>query len=104
MPGGWNNRRSRFSIWPAAWQTGPSAPIYTDIARDGLLQGPNIDSTVALSRAIPVPVIASGGVTTLDDVATLASAGLYGCIIGRALYEGRIDLAAALELAGKEAH
>jgi phosphoribosylformimino-5-aminoimidazole carboxamide ribotide isomerase len=79
--------------WPLA------ALIYTDISRDGMLEGPNVEATAELVAAVKVPVIASGGVTTLDDVARLARHGLYACIIGRALYEGRIDLPAALALA-----
>ncbi len=73
------------------------AIIYTDISKDGMLQGPNVEATVELARdAHPIPVIASGGITTLDDVACLAEAGIDGCIIGRALYEGRIDLHEAI--------
>jgi len=67
--------------------------------RDGMLEGPNVEATAELASAVGAPVIASGGVTTLDDVARLARCGLAGCIIGRALYEGRIDLAAAVALA-----
>jgi phosphoribosylformimino-5-aminoimidazole carboxamide ribotide isomerase len=78
---------------------GAAAIIYTDISRDGMLEGPNVEATAELAAAVAVPVIASGGVTTLDDVGRLARRGLYGCIIGRALYEGRIDLAAAVALA-----
>jgi phosphoribosylformimino-5-aminoimidazole carboxamide ribotide isomerase len=79
--------------WPLA------ALVYTDIHRDGMLAGPNVEATAALARAVPgVPVIASGGVTTLGDIERLARAGLPGCIVGRALYEGRLDLAAALAL------
>jgi phosphoribosylformimino-5-aminoimidazole carboxamide ribotide isomerase len=76
--------------WPLA------AIIYTDISRDGMLEGPNVEATAELACAVAVPVIASGGVTTLEDVARLAQHQLYGCIIGRALYEGRIDLRAAI--------
>jgi phosphoribosylformimino-5-aminoimidazole carboxamide ribotide isomerase len=87
----------RCAAWPLA------AIVYTDIARDGMLKGPNVEATAELAAAVPVPVVASGGVTTLDDVARLARHGLAGCIIGRALYEGRLDLAAAITLARKEA-
>ncbi len=80
------------AAWPLA------ALIYTDISRDGMLEGPNVEATVELAAAVSLPVIASGGVTTLEDVARLAWRGLFGCIIGRALYEGRIDLAAAIAL------
>jgi phosphoribosylformimino-5-aminoimidazole carboxamide ribotide isomerase len=82
--------------WPLA------ALIYTDISRDGMLKGPNVEATAELAQAVRVPVIASGGVTTLDDVARLARVGVAGCVIGRALYEGRLDLAAAVTLARKE--
>src|SRR5262249_46334163 len=64
------------------------ALIYTDISRDGMLAGPNFDALAELAAAVPIPVIASGGITTLDDVCRLAQFGLAGCIIGRALYEG----------------
>jgi phosphoribosylformimino-5-aminoimidazole carboxamide ribotide isomerase len=83
--------------WPVA------AIIYTDISRDGMLQGPNVEATAGLAAAVSVPVIASGGVTTLEDIVALARRGLSGCIIGRALYEGRLDLSMAIALAGKEA-
>jgi phosphoribosylformimino-5-aminoimidazole carboxamide ribotide isomerase len=81
------------AVWPLA------ALIYTDISRDGMLAGPNIEATAEIAAAVEAPVIASGGVTTLDDVAALARRGLHGCIIGRALYEGRLDLAAVIALA-----
>jgi phosphoribosylformimino-5-aminoimidazole carboxamide ribotide isomerase len=87
----------RCADWPLA------ALIYTDISRDGMLEGPNVEATAQLARAVPLPVIASGGVTTVEDVARLARHRLAGCIIGRALYEGRIDLAQAVATARKEA-
>lgn len=88
----------RCADWP------PAAIIFTDIGRDGMMGGPSVEATAELARAVPtVPVIASGGVTTLDDVARLARAGLAGCIVGRSLYEGRIDLAGAIAVARKEA-
>ncbi len=79
---------------------GAAAVIYTDISRDGALQGVNLDATAALARATELPVIASGGVAALDDIDALmaASDGIQGAIIGRALYDGRIDPAAALAL------
>lgn len=80
---------------------GAAAIIYTDIDRDGMLGGVNLDATLALARAVRLPVIASGGVASLDDLAALsavASEGIEGVIIGRALYDGRIDPAAALAL------
>jgi phosphoribosylformimino-5-aminoimidazole carboxamide ribotide isomerase len=69
-----------------------AALVYTDISRDGMMQGANVDAMAEMARAVPIPVIASGGVTTLDDVRRLAAAGLAGCIVGRALYEGQLTL------------
>ena len=69
-----------------------SAIIYTDISRDGMMQGANVTAMAEMAAAVPLPVIASGGVTTLDDVRLLHENGLAGCIIGRALYEGQIKL------------
>lgn len=77
-----------------------AAVVYTDIATDGMMQGPNIREMEAMQKTVSIPVIASGGVTTTDDVKRLAEAGLHGCIIGRALYEGTIDLQEALRVAG----
>lgn len=73
--------------------------IYTDIARDGMLGGPDLDGSVALQEAAGVSVIASGGIATLDDLRAVAAAGLGGAITGRALYEGRFSLADALAAA-----
>jgi phosphoribosylformimino-5-aminoimidazole carboxamide ribotide isomerase len=77
---------------------GVAAIIYTDINRDGAMQGPNIDETAALARAVSIPVIASGGVSSLADLIALRDCGaeLNGAISGRALYDGVIDLATAL--------
>ena len=78
---------------------GVAAIIFTDIDRDGAMQGPNIDSTEALAKALSIPVIASGGVSSLDDLLALrarAESGIEGAISGRALYDGRLDLAEAL--------
>ncbi len=80
---------------------GVAAIIYTDISRDGLLKGLNIDATVALADAITIPVIASGGLASIDDIHRLLeprAAGLAGAIAGRALYDGRLDAAEALRL------
>jgi len=77
-----------------------AAIIYTDIAKDGMLAGPNVAAMQEMQRAVRLPVIASGGVTSADDVAQLAAAGMAGCIIGRALYEGKLTLAEALHAAG----
>ena len=76
-----------------------AAIIYTDIATDGMLSGPNITAMALMQDAVHLPVIASGGVTTANDVAQLASAGLAGCIIGRALYVGTLKLEDALRAA-----
>jgi phosphoribosylformimino-5-aminoimidazole carboxamide ribotide isomerase len=70
-----------------------AALVYTDIGRDGMLQGANVEAMAELAAAVPLPVIASGGVTTVEDVRRLAHLGLAGCIVGRALYEGLLDLA-----------
>jgi phosphoribosylformimino-5-aminoimidazole carboxamide ribotide isomerase len=78
---------------------GVAALVYTDIDRDGALQGPNVAATAALARAVSIPVIASGGVSALDDLRALAATGVIaGVISGRALYEGRLDLREALTL------
>jgi phosphoribosylformimino-5-aminoimidazole carboxamide ribotide isomerase len=69
-----------------------SAIIYTDISRDGMMQGANVQGMAEMAAAVPLPVIASGGVTTMDDVKKLQESGLSGCIIGRALYEGQLNL------------
>jgi phosphoribosylformimino-5-aminoimidazole carboxamide ribotide isomerase len=73
--------------------------IYTDISRDGMLGGPNIEANKAMKETVRVPVIASGGVSNAADVAALAAIPMAGCIIGRALYEGKIKLADALAAA-----
>ncbi|MXO49361.1 1-(5-phosphoribosyl)-5-[(5-phosphoribosylamino)methylideneamino]imidazole-4-carboxamide isomerase [Erythrobacter vulgaris] len=83
---------------------GVAALLFTDIGRDGLLKGVNIDATVELARQVDIPVIASGGVKGLDDIHMLslyAKEGIEGVITGRALYDGRLDLAAALAMAAK---
>ena len=80
---------------------GVAAIVYTDIARDGMLRGLNLDATVALADAVSIPVIASGGFAALDDVHALLAPRahrLAGAIVGRALYDGRLDAAAALAL------
>ena len=77
---------------------GVSAIIYTDILRDGAMKGPNIEATEALARAVSIPVIASGGVSSLADLITLRDTGVIsGAISGRALYDGAIDLKEALK-------
>ncbi len=73
-----------------------AAIVYTDIAADGMLAGPNLSAMAEMQRAVRLPVIASGGVTTLADVARLAAIPMAGCIIGRALYEGTLTLPEAI--------
>ncbi|MBK0400491.1 1-(5-phosphoribosyl)-5-[(5-phosphoribosylamino)methylideneamino]imidazole-4-carboxamide isomerase [Limibaculum sp. M0105] len=79
---------------------GVGAIIYTDIDCDGALQGPNVEATAALANAVTIPVIASGGVSSLDDLRALRTCGapLNGVISGRAIYDGRIDLVEAMAL------
>jgi phosphoribosylformimino-5-aminoimidazole carboxamide ribotide isomerase len=82
---------------------GVAAIVYTDIARDGMLKGLNLDATIALADALSIPVIASGGFASLDDVRALMAPRaqkLAGAIVGRALYDGRLDAAEALKLIG----
>ena len=74
--------------------------VYTDIARDGMLSGPNVEALSAMISAVAVPVIASGGVTTVSDVAEVARLGAAGAIVGRSLYEGKLTLVDALQAAG----
>lgn len=83
---------------------GVAALLFTDIGRDGLLKGVNIDATVDLARRVDIPVIASGGVKGLDDIRMLAlhaDDGIEGVITGRAIYEGKLDLATAIAMANK---
>ncbi|HTB73711.1 MAG TPA: 1-(5-phosphoribosyl)-5-[(5-phosphoribosylamino)methylideneamino]imidazole-4-carboxamide isomerase [Polyangiaceae bacterium] len=75
--------------------------LYTDVARDGTRAGPNLEATAELAAETPVPVIASGGVGSLDDLRTLAARGISACVVGRALYDGTFTLAQALEAAGR---
>lgn len=83
---------------------GVEAIIYTDIGRDGMMQGVNIEATQALARALTIPIVASGGITNLDDIRALAKIerdGVVGAITGRAIYEGTLDLAKAQALADR---
>ena len=91
-------------------QDGVEAIVFTDIGRDGMMSGVNVDSTVRLAQSITIPVIASGGITNMEDIRALCAVsdeGIMGAITGRALYEGELDLAAAQKLAdelcGKQA-
>lgn len=82
----------QISDWPVA------GILYTDVAKDGMLQGPNLDHTEALARAGKVPVIASGGVGHIDHIHALTKLPVWGVIVGRSLYEGTLDLAEAVRL------
>ncbi len=97
---GWakTSRHNAIEVAQMAERHGVEAIIYTDIGRDGMLQGVNVEMTVQLARAITIPVIASGGVHTQADIEALYAVkdeGICGVIIGRALYEGTIDLKVA---------
>lgn len=78
-----------------------AAIVYTDIATDGMLKGPNVPEMAAMQQHVDVPVVASGGVTTIDDVRRLEAAGLAAAIIGRAIYEGTLKLSEAIEVTCK---
>jgi phosphoribosylformimino-5-aminoimidazole carboxamide ribotide isomerase len=85
---------------------GVEAVIYTDIGRDGMMTGVNIDATVRLAQALAIPVIASGGLNSLDDVRRLCAVegeGITGAITGRAIYEGKLDFAEAVKVASGDA-
>jgi phosphoribosylformimino-5-aminoimidazole carboxamide ribotide isomerase len=79
------------AAWPLA------AIVYTDISRDGMLQGPNLPAMAEMAAAVQLPIIASGGVGTLEDIRRLVRLNLAGCIVGRALYEGKVRLAEAIK-------
>ena len=72
-----------------------AALVYTDIAKDGMLEGPNVDEMEAMRRTVPVPLVVSGGIASLDDIRRLAENNFYACIIGKALYENKFRLADA---------
>ena len=77
-------------------EDGVEAIVYTDISRDGMMQGVNVEATVKLAQAVNIPVIASGGITNMDDIKALSAVedeGIMGAITGRAIYDGSIDLA-----------
>jgi len=81
------------SDWPLA------AILYTDVAKDGMLQGPNLEQTRAVAGAGKVPVLASGGVGSIDHIRQLKQLPIWGVIVGRSLYEGKVDLAEAIRVA-----
>ena len=83
-------------------EDGVDAIVYTDISRDGMMSGVNVEATARLARSIRIPVIASGGITNIDDIKALGAVvndGIMGAITGRAIYEGTLDFAAARKLA-----
>jgi len=101
---GWSklSRHDAIDLAQKFEQEGVEAFIFTDIGRDGMMSGLNMDATVAFARPLRIPVFASGGVTNLDDIRALAaveSEGIAGAITGRAIYEGTLDFAAAQSLA-----
>ncbi len=99
---GWTESTDRpilnFAEEAASW--GAGALLYTDIARDGMQEGPNVDATAQVQRRVACPVIASGGVSSIADIEALRGAGTWGVICGKALYTGAFSLAEALEAAG----
>ncbi len=83
-------------------EAGAAGIIYTDISRDGMLTGPNFEATERMARSVDLPVIASGGISSIDDIRRLLKIeGLWGAITGKAIYTGRLDVAEAVRLAKK---
>ncbi|MBI5644046.1 MAG: 1-(5-phosphoribosyl)-5-((5-phosphoribosylamino)methylideneamino)imidazole-4-carboxamide isomerase, partial [Deltaproteobacteria bacterium] len=80
---------------------GVSCIIYTDISRDGMLTGPNVEATRELSESVSIPVIASGGISSKKDIESYRGVALEGIIIGKALYSGNVDLKEAIEAAAR---
>jgi phosphoribosylformimino-5-aminoimidazole carboxamide ribotide isomerase len=103
---GWTETTGRLATDVARQVAGfPLAAIlYTDVARDGMLEGPNLQRTRQLAEAGPVPVIASGGVGHLDHVRALTALPVWGVIVGRSLYEGKVDLREAVRVAAEAAN
>jgi phosphoribosylformimino-5-aminoimidazole carboxamide ribotide isomerase len=101
VTGGWGTEhpKSLLELASEAARLPIAAIIYTDVTKDGMLAGPNFERTKVLIRTVPVPVVASGGVTTVEDIKKLASIGAAGVIVGRALYEGSMTLQQAINAA-----
>lgn len=101
---GWekNSGLSGLDLARSMYRKGVKTIIFTDIASDGMLSGPSFDQLADLQRAVKCRIVASGGVTTLDDVKRLRDMGLYGAIIGKAYYAGTISLAEAIREAGPQ--
>ena len=101
---GWTevSQESCFDFCEKLQKIGVKTIICTDISKDGLLSGTNLELYKELSEKFSVDIVAGGGVTTLDDVKKLADMGMYGAILGKALYTGNIDLKAAVELTKEE--
>jgi phosphoribosylformimino-5-aminoimidazole carboxamide ribotide isomerase len=100
---GWSklSHHDVFDLAKQLEQAGVVAFVFTDISRDGMLSGVNLEATVALAQSVVVPIIASGGITSLDDIRALCeveSEGISGAITGRAIYEGTLDFAAGLKV------
>jgi len=100
---GWaaTSELSAFELARRFEDAGVAAIVYTDVTRDGMLKGPNLEATTALAEAVSIPVIASGGFASIDDIRALLAQHakkLAGAILGRALYDGRIDAGTALQL------
>ncbi|MCM3711274.1 1-(5-phosphoribosyl)-5-[(5-phosphoribosylamino)methylideneamino]imidazole-4-carboxamide isomerase [Sporosarcina luteola] len=96
---GWTETTDVKAVKLLRWLEGAGVKtvVYTDIMKDGMLQGPNFDELYVVSKASDMDIIASGGVSTIEDIAKLKLMNLYGAIIGKALYEGNLSLATAME-------
>lgn len=101
---GWLETTAGTALDAARWADSlPLAGIvYTDIARDGMMSGPNVAQTAAIASATRHPVIASGGIATIDDVLELAASGIGACILGRSIYEGTIKLPELFQRLGRQ--
>lgn len=96
---GWQegSGRSLLEFGREAAALGVGGLLYTDVGREGRLGGPNVEMVAALADAVDVPVVASGGITTMEDLERLAAAGAWGAVVGMAAYTGRLDMKAAIE-------